>query len=140
MLSCEVWDAFVWTPGRMLGPLSWLSASLQPGHHGSEVADLAASGFVTESPEKWGVVEVGLYVVFIRELGWSLWGTPHSLAEHWDFSSTSSLISSQAQRLCTTELEIELKLSSDTNSQSDLEQDSGSYVHQKVGMGELCFL
>lgn len=46
----------------MLGLRSLPSTSLQPGPCGSEAADLAASGLVTGSPEKWDVVEVGLQV------------------------------------------------------------------------------
>lgn len=39
--------------GKILGLFSWLSASLQPSHHGSKVADSADSGLVAESSKKW---------------------------------------------------------------------------------------
>lgn len=65
----------------------------------------------------------------MRELEWSLWEPPTPLQRVGVASSflQGSLVSSWPQRHCG--LEVGLKLGSDSDSQRDLEQDSGSGVH-----------
>lgn len=79
--------------------------------------------------------------MFIRQLEWSQWGSPSPCRElGWLLPSCKAPLSALSHGgFATLDWRVGLKVNSDTNSQSDIEEDSGSYVHEEVGMDELAF-